>query len=188
MKRSLKKIFALGLVLALCLGCVGMASAAEEYINEVTDVKVATGYAVDFGEEAVEGKYSNIEKFTLSFTGTAGTEYVVFLLNGENNAVPANGNIRYIDKKSGETTMEFTVYPDDMTAPGEYALHIATGSEYIEDVVTFKIPQPPYTLGDVDVNGKIELSDLAKLKRYVSKAEGANELAVVNRPSDGSLC
>lgn len=169
MKRSLKKIFALGLVLALCLGCVGMASAAEEYINEVTDVAVASGYTVSFGEEAVDGKYSNIEKFTLTFTGTAGTEYVVFLLNGENNAVPANGNIRYIDQKSGETTMEFTVYPDDLTAPGDYALHIATGSDYIEDVVTFKIPQPPYTLGDVDDSGLVDLPDAVLILKHIAE-------------------
>jgi len=167
MKRSLKKIFALGLVLALCLGCVGMVSAAEEYINEVTDVTVATGYTVDFGEEAVPGKYSNIEKFTLTFPGTVGTEYVVFLLNGESNAVPANGNIRYIDQKSGETTMEFTVYPDDLTAPGDYALHIATGSDYIENVVTFKvIYDPPYELGDVNSDGKITSSDAVLVLKY----------------------
>lgn len=187
MKRSIKKIFALGLVLALCLGCVGMASAAEEYINEVTDVVVDEGYAVDFGEEAVDGKYSNIEKFTLTFTGTAGTEYVVFLLNGENNAVPANGNIRYIDQKSGETTMEFTVYPDDLTAPGEYALHIATGSEYIENVVTFKIAEPPYTLGDVNMNDTVDLPDAVLILKYIAELENLsdNEINAADVNRDG---
>lgn len=105
--------------------------------------------------------YTGAVKFTLGFTGNTGEQYVVFLLQGS-EVVPTQSNIRYIDQKEGGA-ISFTVYPSELTTPGDYGVYVSSTSQAYKKVASFQVTdsweKAPYILGDVDMNGSVNITD-----------------------------
>lgn len=189
MKRGIALL--LTLVLALTVLAVP-AMAAETTTPVVYNLKVEGGYSVSMKTESgavataytgIVGDYTgtvyeNAAKLTLTFTGQAGKQYMVFLLKGE--AVPTKDSIQYINQAAGDDTVNFDIYPKDMTAAGEYRLYVSgTDLDYTE-VATFSVTKSwekaPYILGDVDGDGKINSIDALMVLQYNAQIEGYDGL------------
>lgn len=118
--------------------------------------------------------YTGAVKFTLGFTGNTGEQYVVFLLQGS-EVVPTQSNIRYIDQKEGGA-ISFTVYPSELTTPGSYGVYVSSTNQAYTEVASFQVTnsweKAPYILGDVDMNGSVNITDaLLVLQNIVGSAE-----------------
>ena len=189
MKRGIALL--LTLVLALTVLAVP-AMAAETATPVVYNLKVEGGYTVSMKTESgavataytgIVGDYTgtvyeNAAKLTLTFTGQAGKQYMVFLLKGE--AVPTEDSIQYINQAAGTVTVTFEIYPKDLKAEGEYHLYVSgTDLDYTE-VATFSVTKSwekaPYILGDVDGDGKINSIDALMVLQYNAQIEGYDGL------------
>ena len=135
--------------------------------------------------------YTGAVKFTLGFTGNTGEQYVVFLLQGS-EVVPTQSNIRYIDQKEGGA-ISFTVYPSELTTPGDYGVYVSSTNQAYTEVASFQVTdsweKAPYILGDVDMNGSVNSMDALLLLQYKAMLVELNETqklaADVN--SDGEI-
>ena len=196
MKRGIALL--LTLVLALTVLAVP-AMAAETTTPVVYNLDVESGYTVSMRTESgaaataytgIVGNsytgtvYENAAKLTLTFTGEAGKQYMVFLLKGE--AVPTKDSIQYINQAAGNGTVNFEIYPKDLTAAGEYHLYVSgTELDYTE-VATFSVANAwekvPYTLGDVNQDGSIDIRDAVAVLKYIASGGGLTEqqLAAAN--------
>ena len=112
----------------------------------------------------------------------AGQQYVVFLLGGggdAGNTVPGEKNIRYIDQVgSNSTTVSFNLYPDMLTTAGEYNIYVTSDDgkfTIAKPVATFYVTEPPYLLGDVDLNGTVTGYDASLILQYVAELTSLNE-------------
>lgn len=174
---------ALVFVLALTLMTLPAMAAGSHSTLGVYELNVEGGYALtplkadgspadrysgqfDGGVSTV---YEGAEKFTLSFTGSA-DQYVVFLL-GNGGTVPTESNIEYIDQTGGMTTISFTLFPYQMEV-GEYNVYVSsTGGSYTK-VASFSVTdsweEAPYTLGDVNMDGSIDVIDASLILRYAA--------------------
>ena len=181
---------ALVFVLALTLLTLPAMAAGSHSTLGVYELNVESGYALtplkadgspadrysgqfDGGVSTV---YEGAEKFTLSFTGSA-DQYVVFLL-GNGGTVPTESNIEYIDQTGGMTTISFTLFPYQMEV-GEYNVYVSsTGGSYTK-VASFSVAdsweEAPYTLGDVNMDGKINISDALLILQDIVGAVDLNE-------------
>lgn len=204
MKTKGKRFLVLALALALTFTLtLPVYAAGNNSSYGVCNVQVGEGYTltpqtadgtedvavtedVD-GDGTADSVYKNTVKFALSFTGQTDAQYVVFLLNGE-TAVPTETNIRYIDQQGAVETVEFSIYPDTLAQAGEYAIYISgTNVAYQKvasfDVVTF------YSLGDVDLDGEITVSDASLVLQHVAQLitlDGAR-LAAANVDTDNEV-
>lgn len=205
MKTKVKRVLALALALTLVLALPVYAAGSNSSYG-VYNVQVVAGYtltplttdgAADAavtedvnGDGTQDSVYKNTVKFTMSFAGEADAQYVVFLLNGETK-VPTETNIRYIDQQGTDqttVTVEFSIYPDTLAQAGEYAIYISgTNVAYQKvasfDVVTF------YSLGDVDLDGEITVSDASLVLQHVAQLitlDGAR-LAAANVDTDNEV-
>ena len=105
----------------------------------------------------------------------AGQQYVVFLLGGggdAGNTVPGEKNIRYIDQVgSNSTTVSFNLYPDMLTTAGEYNIYVTSDDgkfTIAKPVATFYVTEPPYKLGDVNLDGNIRSFDASLVLKYAA--------------------
>ncbi len=189
MRRWTKRAMAMCLAMIMALSCCISATAAGEDPNRVYDVSAEEGYTLTLWDaadhqittttsEEADGEtrdvYKGVAKLKLSFTGTVGEQYVVFLLNG-GNKVPTQSNIRYINQQTGIAAMEFTIYPDDLTAPGEYTLHLSDSDSYTQ-VASLMVAEPLYTLGDVDESDAVNVGDVTRLLRYLANLTTEDEI------------
>lgn len=177
MKKVLKTILVLALA-ALCLTAV--AAAADAPASGICDVTVeaafsgkvaltaqkADGTAVSTttpsGEKAV---YADAVKVQLTYTGTnldAAAQYLVVVLT-DNQTVPTENNVGYIDQTSG--TVTFTIYPESLVNDKTYSIYISTSSATdsnftsgLTKVGSFSY-YAPYTRGDVNEDKKINTAD-----------------------------
>ena len=178
--KKLKQLLAFTLALAM-LAIPAMAAGTHSTLG-VYDLNVESGYTLtplkadgsaadrysgqfDSGVSTV---YEGVEKFSLSFTGSA-SQYVVFLL-GNGGTVPTESNIEYIDQTGGMTTISFTLFPYQLEV-GEYNVYVSsTGGSYTKAAsfsVTDSWEEAPYTLGDVNSDGRIDAVDaLLALRHY----------------------
>ena len=181
---------ALVFVLALTLMTLPAMAAGSHSTLGVYELNVEGGYALtplkadgspadrysgqfDSGVSTV---YVGVEKFSLSFTGSA-DQYVVFLL-GNGGTVPTESNIEYIDQTGGVTTINFTLFPYQLEV-GEYNVYVSsTGGSYTK-VASFSVTdsweEAPYTLGDVNMDGKINISDALLILQDIVGAVDLNE-------------
>ena len=179
--KKLKQLLAFTLALAM-LAIPAMASGTHSTLG-VYDLNVESGYTLtplkadgsaadrysgQFGS-GVSTVYEGVEKFSLSFTGSA-DQYVVFLL-GNGGTVPTESNIEYIDQTGGMTTISFTLFPYQMEV-GEYNVYVSsTGGSYTK-VASFSVTdsweEAPYTLGDVNMDGSIDVIDASLILRYAA--------------------
>lgn len=201
MRRKAKQLTALLLALVLVLGLGTTALAAEEEPkNRVFALSANSGYTVTLldadgnaivpasedvnGDEVADTVYKNVEKLTLSFTGTLGEQYAVFMLNG-NSSIPTDSNIRYIDQLPGTATVEFTVYPDDLTIPGVYKIYVAD-SNGSAAVASLTVAQPPYPKGDVDKSGTVTPYDASLILQYAADLIDLDEVQLNLANTDGA--
>ena len=114
--------------------------------------------------------YTGTVKFTLGFTGNTGEQYVVFLLQGS-EVVPTQSNIRYIDQKEGGA-ISFTVYPSELTTPGDYGVYVSSTNQAYKKVASFQVTdswkEAPYILGDVNMDGTITTYDASLILQRVA--------------------
>lgn len=189
----MKRGIALLLTLVLALTVLAVPAMAAETTSAVYNLDVESGYSVSMKTESgavataytgIVGNsytgtvYENAAKLTLTFSGEAGKQYMVFLLKGKE--VPTEGSIQYINQAAGNGTVNFEIYPKDLTAAEEYRLYVSgTDLDYTE-VATFSVTntweKAPYILGDVDGDGKINSIDALMVLQYNAQIEGYDGL------------
>lgn len=181
----MKKLSAvLAIVLAVMLLTTAALAAGTQTTPVVYGLSVESGYSVSFktADGSVAGTatgivggstgtvYKDAAKLELSFTGTPGEQYAVFLL--KDNTVPTQGSIKYIDQTEG-SSVKFTVYPYDLGETGSYGLYVSSTSAGYKQVASFSVTssweEAPYTLGDVDMDGIITASDASMVLQHVAK-------------------
>lgn len=130
------------------------------------DGSPADRYSGQF-DGSVSTVYEGAEKFKLSFSGSA-DQYVVFLL-GNGGTVPTESNIEYIDQTGGVTTIEFTLFPYQLES-GDYNVYLSGTNFAYTRVASFKVTnsweEAPYTLGDVNSDGRIDVVDGSLVLRF----------------------
>ena len=182
----MKRGIALLLTLVLALTVLAVPAMAAETTLVVYDLEVKSGYTVSIKTESgavataytgIVGNsytgtvYENAAKLTLTFSGQAGKQYMVFLLKGKE--VPTKDSIQYINQAAGDGTVNFEIYPKDLTVAGEYRLYVSgTDLDYTQ-VATFSVTKSwekaPYILGDVDEDREVTAADAALILQFVVK-------------------
>lgn len=163
MKRRL-----LALLLAvLTLTMLTAAAFAED--TEVLGVYNVTGPLTVTNGTKDGGFYAGADTFELNCTGLTGEYSLVLLLAGD-SAVPTEGNIQYIDQTSVEAgKVTFTLKPKALTE-GTYNVYISTTDKALDKVASFQYgTKPPYTPGDVNCDGDIDVFDVSALLGYLAK-------------------
>lgn len=181
MKRMWKKVASLTLVLSLMLGLMsGLTIQAAAADPEVKIESLASGYTLTF-----DGK----EKFELSFTGKEKTNYVVFLIRG--NEAPQEGNIYYIDGYNTEDSkaVKFTIFPKTL-ATDTYRLYVTGGSIALDvknPVAVINVKAG--LLGDVTQDGRVNIMDVGRLYSHTQKIDllTGEGLAVADVTGDGRV-
>lgn len=183
----MKKLSAvLAIIVALTLLTPAALASGAQTTPVVYNLSVVSGYSVSFktadGAAAAAATgivggstgtvYKNAAKLELSFTGNAGEQYAVFLL--KDSEVPTQGSIKYIDQTEG-SNVKFTVYPYDLSETGSYGLYVSSTSTGYAKVATFGVTdnweEAPYTLGDVNMDGKIDVIDASVILRYAANLD-----------------
>lgn len=180
----MKKLSAvLAIVLAVMLLTTAALAAGTQTTPVVYGLNVESSYIVSFktadGSAAgtatgiVGGStgtvYKDAAKLELSFTGTPGEQYAVFLL--KDSTVPTQGSIKYIDQTEG-SSVKFTVSPYDLGETGSYGLYVSSTNMGYTKVAEFSVTdsweEAPYTLGDVNMDGSIDVIDASLILRYAA--------------------
>ena len=118
-------------------------------------------------------------KFGVEATGlTAGSQYLLLMVSGD--GAPGADNIVYIDQQAADAngTVAFTAYPQALDK-GSYRIFLLGGEQTLSSgglAVSFQA-YVPYTLGDVDNNGKIQAVDALAVLRHVAKIETLDDTA-----------
>ena len=178
----MKKLSAvLAIVLAFMLLTPAALASGSQTAPVVYGLEVKSGYSVSFetaGGAAAETAtgivngstgtvYKDAVKLELSFTGSAGEQYAVFLLKG--SEVPTENSVKYIDQTEG-TSVTFTVYPYDLGETGSYGLYVSSTNTAYTKVASFGVTdsweEAPYTLGDVDGDGVVGAGDASLILQY----------------------
>lgn len=187
--RKFLRILLLTAVLAGAL-CVS-ALAAEPTEAGVYGMTTETGITVtpqtadgtEITKEDLGGDYSDYYagavKFGVEATGlTAGSQYLLLMVSGD--GAPGADNIVYIDQQAADAngTVAFTAYPQALDK-GSYRIFLLGGDQTLSSgglAVSFQA-YVPYTLGDVDNNGKIQAVDALAVLRHVAKIETLDDTA-----------
>lgn len=158
----------LALLLAvLTLTMLTAAAFAED--TEVLGVYNVTGPLTVTNGTKDGGFYAGADTFELNCTGLTGQYSLVLLLAGS-DPVPTEGNIQYIDQTSIEGgKVTFTLKPKALTE-GTYNVYISTTDKALDKVASFQYgTKPPYTPGDVNCDGDIDVFDVSALLGYLAK-------------------
>lgn len=187
----MKRGIALLLTLVLALTVLAVPAMAAETTPAVYNLDVKSGYTVSLKTESGDAAaaftgivggntgtvYENAAKLTLTFTGQAEKQYMVFLLKEE--VVPTEDSIQYINQAAGDGTVNFEIYPKDLKAEGDYHLYVSgTDLDYTE-VATFSVTKSwekaPYILGDVNESGNVTAADAALVLQYAVNSVSLTE-------------
>ncbi len=177
----MKKLLRILLLTALLTAALGVcALAAEPTEAGVYDIrgtgatltpKTAAGetIGVDNTDTSYPGYYAGAVKFTVSANGlTAGNQYLLLVVKGTENVTVSAETIVYIDQAAAESDgkIEFTAYPSALTK-GSYSVYIIGADKPFSagPAATFSYYQP-YTLGDVDGDGKINPLDALAILQH----------------------
>ena len=140
----------------------------------------ADGTAIDASTQGdYSGYYAGAVKFGVEATGLkAGSQYLLLMVSGD--GVPGADNIVYIDQQAADAngTVAFTAYPQALDK-GSYRIFLLGGEQTLSSgglAVSFQA-YVPYTLGDVDNNGKIQAVDALAVLRHVAKIETLDDTA-----------
>ena len=142
--------------------------------------QTAEGTAIDAStQEDYTDYYAGAVKFGVKATGlTAGSQYLLLMVSGD--GAPGADNIVYIDQQAADAngTVAFTAYPQALDK-GSYRIFLLGGEQTLSSgglAVSFQA-YVPYTLGDVDNNGKIQAVDALAVLRHVAKIETLDDTA-----------
>ena len=172
----MKRGIALLLTLVLALTVLAVPAMAAETMTTpvVYDLEVKSGYTVSIKTESGDAAaftgivgdytgtvYEDAAKLTLTFTGQAGKQYMVFLLEGGEGSHRGQHPVHQPGR--GQCTVNFEIYPKDLKAEGDYHLYVSgTDLDYTE-VATFSVTKSwekaPYILGDVNESGNVTAAD-----------------------------
>lgn len=139
----------------------------------------ADGTAIDASTQGdYSGYYAGAVKFGVEATGlTAGSQYLLLMVSGD--GAPGADNIVYIDQQAADAngTVAFTAYPQAL-GKGSYRIFLLGGDQTLNSgpAASFQV-YVPYTLGDVDNNGKIQAVDALAVLRHVAKIETLDDTA-----------
>ena len=139
----------------------------------------ADGTAIDASTQGdYSGYYAGAVKFGVEATGlTAGSQYLLLMVSGDD--APGADNIVYIDQRAADAngTVAFTAYPQAL-GKGSYRIFLLGGDQTLNSgpAASFQA-YVPYTLGDVDNNGKIQAVDALAVLRHVAKIETLDDTA-----------
>ena len=139
----------------------------------------ADGTAIDASTQGdYSGYYAGAVKFGVEATGlTAGSQYLLLMVSGD--GAPGADNIVYIDQQAADAngTVAFTAYPQAL-GKGSYRIFLLGGKQTLNSgpAASFQA-YVPYTLGDVDNNGKIQAVDALAVLRHVAKIETLDDTA-----------
>ena len=139
----------------------------------------ADGMAIDASTQGdYSGYYAGAVKFGVEATGlTAGSQYLLLMVSGD--GAPGEDNIVYIDQQAADAngTVAFTAYPQAL-GKGSYRIFLLGGDQTLNSgpAASFQA-YVPYTLGDVDNNGKIQAVDALAVLRHVAKIETLDDTA-----------
>lgn len=140
----------------------------------------ADGTAIDASTQGdYSGYYTGAVKFGVEAKGlTAGSQYLLLMVSGD--GAPGADNIVYIDQQAADAngTVAFTAYPQAL-GKGSYRIFLLGGEQTLSSgglAVSFQA-YVPYTLGDVDNNGKIQAVDALAVLRHVAKIETLDDTA-----------
>ena len=139
----------------------------------------ADGTAIDASTQGdYSGYYAGVVKFGVEATGlTAGSQYLLLMVSGD--GAPGADNIVYIDQQAADAngTVAFTAYPQAL-GKGSYRIFLLGGDQTLNSgpAASFQA-YVPYTLGDVDNNGKIQAVDALAVLRHVAKIETLDDTA-----------
>ena len=139
----------------------------------------ADGTAIDASTQGgYSGYYAGAVKFGVEATGLkAGSQYLLLMVSGD--GVPGADNIVYIDQQAADAngTVAFTAYPQAL-GKGSYRIFLLGGDQTLNSgpAASFQA-YVPYTLGDVDNNGKIQAVDALAVLRHVAKIETLDDTA-----------
>ena len=124
--------------------------------------QTAEGTAIDAStQEDYTDYYAGAVKFGVKATGlTAGSQYLLLMVSGD--GAPGADNIVYIDQQAADAngTVAFTAYPQAL-GKGSYRIFLLGGDQTLSSgglAASFQA-YVPYTLGDVNDDGTIDVSD-----------------------------
>lgn len=201
MKRWLKTLMLAGVFAMLLCGSALASDAAKMGMYDLKiEPEFASNVAVEFqtkdhGEatpesvvlrkiETTESVSINAERVSLTVNNQTGSECLVFILKGNTAEavlgaggvpVPTQGNIAYIDQKTGAASVTFDLYPKGLDSGKTYTICMATTSEGIKKVGTFKY-YSSYRLGDIDYDGVIKTIDATNTLKMSAKKKTPTEL------------
>lgn len=179
MKRLLRSLLlAAVLTAALCVGAL----AAEPTVagiygvtdgNGVTLTPQTAGQSVITAEtqESYGAYYANAVRFGVVKNNlTGGAQYLLLVVKG--TEAPSEKNIVYIDQQAADSNgkVSFNAYPSSLTKDNYRVYVVGQGSSYsLENPTASFSYYQPYTLGDVNGDGEIDVRDVAAILNYVVK-------------------
>lgn len=172
MKRRLLALLLAVLTLTMLTAAVfaGDATAKGAYNLKSLD-KRYTLTAAD-GNNDGSGFYANASTFTLECKELTGNYSLALLLNQDGKEYPTEANLYYIDQKTiEEGKATFSIIPRAMTDGATYNVYVSTNGENgsLTKVASFQYgPKPPYTLGDANLDNKVDVNDAVYVLRYVA--------------------
>ena len=185
--RKFRRILLLTAVLAgaLCVSALAAEPTEAGVYGMTTETGItvtpqkADGTAIDASTQGgYSGYYAGAVKFGVEATGlTAGSQYLLLMVSGD--GAPGADNIVYIDQQAADAngTVAFTAYPQAL-GKGSYRIFLLGGDQTLNSgpAASFQA-YVPYTLGDVDNNGKIQAVDALAVLRHVAKIETLDDTA-----------
>ena len=208
---DMKSMFRTALLAALAVAALGVTAlaadtggmyrvtAADSYTETVTlTPQTAEGSSAAATSMEIDGQpqtlYVDAEKIQVTYTGTAGSQYLVLALD-DATGVPTEENIVYIDQRAADSTgVTFTVYPSSLVSGTTYGIYLSgsgSGDEEgmaLTQVASFQYYMP-YTLGDVDENGSLSANDALWTLQAVAQNRtlSANAALAADADRNGSL-
>lgn len=168
MKRRLLALLLAVLTLTMLTAAVFAEDANAEGAYNLRSLK--KGYALTTEGTGDGGFYAGAKKFSLTCKALTGKYSLALLLQQDKNEYPTEANLYYIDQvdiKDGEAT--FTIIPKAMTDDATYNVYVSTNGTdgALTKVASFQYgAKPPYTLGDINNDTKINADDAVLALRY----------------------
>lgn len=159
----------LALLLAVLTLTMLTAAAFAEGETELGAYNLTGGLKV-VDVESDGGFYKGADTFELDCTKLTGAYSLVLLLD-DNSGVPTSGNIQYIDQVTvtADGAAKFTLKPKALKE-GTYYIFVSTSDEPLKQVASFAYGErPPYTPGDVNEDGFINIADVTAVLSYIAQ-------------------
>jgi len=152
-------------------------TAADGYRSSITLTPLTasgdaaiTAATATIGGKAYADFYADAVRVKVDYAGaTSGNYYLILALN--DTATPTANNIGYIDQTTATgASVSFTVYPESLVSGKTYYIYLSgTDGTALTQIASFSY-YAPYTLGDVDNDGKFTATDaLYSLQMAVGK-------------------